>query len=288
MKTLKIAGVVIIFLIVSATVFYLFASAGIDDRISKQYAVVAEEFTIPADSLSVVKGKHLVDIKGCRDCHGDDLGGKVFNDDLLIGNLAGPNLTRGEGGLSQNYATVNWIKAIRHGLDSTDHPLIVMPSLETSRMSQEDLASMIAYLNKLPPVDRKMPKSKLGIMIKTLVYIGKLEVIPAEQIDHEAMLTKSIDTSSPLEFGKYLSVMCTGCHHENLKGGDPMAPGFPPVPDLTSTGVTGRWTQEQFNNTLRTGKRPNGTELDSSMPVMMTKHYSDQELHALYTYFKSL
>lgn len=165
---------------------------------------------------------------------------------------------------------------------------MVMPSLETSKMSQEDLAAMIAYLNALPPVDNSMPKSKLGVMIKTMVYLREIDLIPAEQIDHNGTLVKSVSTSSPVKYGKYLATMCSGCHHENMKGGEPMAPGFPPVPDLTYTGAAGRWTQEQFNTALRTGKRPDGTVLDPNMPVQMTKHYSDEEPHALYSYLRSL
>jgi len=288
MKILKIIGAVLLAIIVSAILFYGYASWQLDKRLEKSYAVVPETFDIPSDSASLTTGKHLVDIKGCRDCHGDDLGGKIFNDDLLVGKLAGPNLTHGKGGLPPDYSTANWVKAIRHGLDSNNHPLMVMPSLETSKMSQEDLAAMIAYLNSLPPVENSMPKSELGLMVKPLVHLGQIDLIPAEQIDHHARLAKSIDTSSAVGYGEYLSAMCSGCHHGNFKGGDPMAPGFPPVPDLTSSGATGRWTQQQFSETLRTGKRPDGTQLDSSMPVQMTRYYSDQELAALYTYFKSL
>jgi hypothetical protein len=38
-------------------------------------------------------------------------------------------------------------------------------------------------LKNLPAVNNRVPKSKLGIMIKTLTFLGKLEIIPAEQID---------------------------------------------------------------------------------------------------------
>lgn len=288
MKILKIAGFILASVVMMVVLFYFYASWRIDQRITRQYDIVTEQVSILSDSVSVANGKHLVDIKGCRDCHGDNLGGKVFADDALIGTLAGPNLTRGRGGVPQNYSVANWVKAIRHGVDSNNHPLIVMPSLETSKMSKEDLASMIGYLNTLEPVNNDVPESKLGIMITVMAHLDQIPVIPAEEIDHQTQLTPTANLSSPVEYGKYLSTMCSGCHHENMKGGDPMAPGMPPVPDLTSTGAAGRWTQEQFNDALRTGTRPDGTTLDESMPVQMTKHYTDKELDALYTYFKTL
>jgi cytochrome c553 len=288
MKFLKITGIAGGILVLLATLFYLYASYQVDQRLAARYSIQSVNLPIRSDSAAMAKGNHLVNIKGCRDCHGEDLSGKVFNDDILVGKLAGPNLTQGKGGLPDNYQANDWVKAIRHGVKRDDHPLIVMPSLETSKMSEEELTAMISYLHALPPVDNTVPRSTLGIMIKTMVYLDMIELIPAEQIDHTAPLVKRVDESAPLVLGKHLSAMCSGCHRENMKGGDAMAPGFPPVPDLTSTGVTGKWTLEQFMTTLRTGKRPDSTSLDPSMPVQMTKYYSDQELQALYTYFKNL
>jgi mono/diheme cytochrome c family protein len=287
-KIIKIIGLVFGTLLSFGVLFYFYASYRVDQRLATKYDVTPEELVIPDDSASISKGKHLVDIKGCRDCHGDNLGGKLFNDDFFIGTLAGPNLTKGKGGLPADYPIANWVKAIRHGLDNNNYPLMVMPSLETSKMSKEDLQNMISFLRTLPLVDNALPESELGIMIKTMVHLDEIALIPAEQIDHNTLLIDSVDTTSPEAHGKYLSVMCSGCHHENMKGGDPMAPGFPPVPDLTSTGAAGRWTQEQFNTALRTGNRPDGTILDPNMPVEMTQHYSDAELHALYTFLKTL
>jgi len=288
MKILRVLALVVGALVVAIAIFYMYASYKVDQRLRRWYDVQAESLPVLSDSASVAKGSHLVDIKGCRDCHGDNLGGKVFNDDFLLGTLAGPNLTRGKGGVPDDYPTTNWVKAVRHGLDSAGFPLMVMPSLETSKMSQDDIQAMIAYLNSLPPVDNTLPKSKLGILIKTMVHLGKIDLIPAEQIDHDAALVPSVDTSSPEKYGQYLSAMCTGCHHADMKGGDPMAPGFPPVPDLTATGATGRWTKEQFYAVLRTGNTPEGRALDPNMPIQMTRNYTDEELNALYTFLRSL
>ncbi len=287
-KFLKIVAAVFFSLISLVLMFYVYASYQVDQRLQTEYMVIPQEFPIPTDSLSWSNGKHLVDIKGCADCHGADLGGQVFHNDILVGKLAAPNLTRGAGGIPPDYSTGDWVRALKHGLDRNNHPLVIMPCVETSKMSEEDMKSMIAYLKSLPPVDNTVPKSKLGLMVTALASLNQVDVIPAEKIDHQQELIKSVDKSSPLQFGKYLSSMCSGCHRDHMKGGPPLAPGFPPVPDLTSTGATGRWTQQEFNTTLRTGTRPDGSMLDPNMPWQMTKHYSDEELQALYTYFRSL
>ena len=287
-KALKIAGWVLLTVVATAGIFYTYASYRVNTRLDKTYNVTPERLIIPGDSASIAAGKHLVDIKGCRDCHGDNMEGKLIANDMLLGTIAGPNLTRGNGGLPKDYKTENWVKAIHHGVDSNNYPLIVMPSLETSKMSKEDLQAMIAYLESLPPVDNTVPESSFGIMIKTIVHLEVADMIPAEKIDHTAPITTNVNTSSPKALGEYLSVMCSGCHRENFKGGPPLAPGFPPAPDISATGAAGRWTEEQFVTALRTAQRPDGTVLDPNMPVQMTKHYTDDELHALYVFLRSI
>jgi hypothetical protein len=74
-----------------------------------------------------------------------------------------------------------------------------------------------------------------------------------------------------------------------MKGGDPIAPGFPVVPDVTTSGNVGKWTEDQFITVLRTGKTPEGKEIDpKNMPWPMTAAYTDTELKALYAYLKSI
>jgi len=287
-KFFKVTGIILSGLFLIGTAFHFYAAYEVNQRLQKVYTVTTEQFLIPSDSAAIAAGKHLVDIKGCMDCHGENMGGKIFADEFLLGTMAGPNLTRGKGGLPANYSTTDWIKAIHHGLSRENRPLMIMPSEENSKMSQEDLQNMIAYLMHLPAVDNEMPKSKLGIMINALAYFNQIDIIPAEKIDHKKPLIKEADKSTPAAYGKYLSAMCSGCHRQDMKGGPPMAPGFPPAPDLTSTGAVGKWTQLEFSTTLKTGVRPDGTNLDSSMPWQMTKYYKEEELQALYEYFKTL
>jgi hypothetical protein len=74
-----------------------------------------------------------------------------------------------------------------------------------------------------------------------------------------------------------------------MQGGDPVAPGFPPVANISSSGNPGKWTTEQFMSTLRTGVTPEGKHLKpEEMPWPMTKAYTDTELKALHLYLKSL
>lgn len=272
-----------------ALLFYGFIHIVIQNRINKIYHVSIENIPVPADSISVEKGRHLVAIKGCAECHGDNFGGKIMNDDAIVGRIVGPNLTSGRGGLPADYDTKDWIAALKHGLRKDRKPLLFMPSNETAQLSEEDMKAVIAFCKQLEPVNNEVPKTDIVFLARILGYFDQLPLIPAEKIDHEQSLTKSIDTTSPVAFGRYLGISCQSCHRGDLKGGEPIAPGMPPVPDLTSTGVAGKWTYNQFKQVLQTGRRPDGRQLDNSnMPWKITASYTTNEIEALYQYLKSL
>jgi hypothetical protein len=74
-----------------------------------------------------------------------------------------------------------------------------------------------------------------------------------------------------------------------MKGGPPLAPGFPVVADITSTGNPGKWTEEQFIHTLQTGTTPEGKKLNpSEMPWVSFKNYNEAELKSLFLFLKSM
>ncbi len=291
-KLLKIGkwiGLSLVGIVGLALVAYAFIRNNINQRAQKQYHFAAEDLFIPDDSVTLERGGHLAAIKGCFECHGTDLGGKVMADDPVLGRLVAPNLTRGEGGLPANYGTADWLAALRHGVDPNGRPLLFMPSHETTLLAQPDLQALIAYCRQVPAVNQLLPTTELGAIVNVLGYFDKMPLLPVEKIDHQQPMVARVDTSEGVAQGKYLSISCTGCHQPTLKGGDPVAPGQPPVPDLTSTGNVGRWTQAQFITTLRTGKTPSGHQIDNdNMPWKMTAQYSEAELASLYQYFRSL
>lgn len=256
---------------------------------NKTYSFTPSTITIPTDSASIAAGRHLVSIKGCSDCHGSNLAGTTMIDNFPLGRLSSRNLTRGEGGLAAGYTVNDWMRALEHGIDKNGKPLLFMPSHETTLMSKSDIASVIAYCRQVAPVNNHLPKNRLGPVARVMSFLDKMPLLSVEKIDHSKSLTEMVDTTNALAYGKYLSVACTGCHKSNLKGGEPVAPGFPVVRNITSSGRIGSWTQEQFLHTLRTGERPGDKPLNNDfMPWKMTAQYSDKELTSIYAYLKSV
>lgn len=288
-KILKISGIVLGSIIGLIALFYTKVYIGTEARINKRYDITAQALPIRYDSTSYELGGRLVVAKGCTDCHGEDLGGKIFIDDPALGLLVAKNLTYGKGGLPSTYDEYDWTLALKHGVRRNMKPLLLMPSHEFTRFSDEDVSAIISYASRVPNVDRELPKHNLGPVARILTDLGDLPLLPAEMINHESQSMKLVKQEVSIDFGKYLSIACEGCHRSDMKGGAPIAPGFPVVANITSSGNPGKWTEEQFIHTLRTGQTPEGKQLNpKEMPWTMTKAYTDVELKALYVYLNSL
>lgn len=288
-KILKWTGIVllslaVLLLIVFGIFFYVYGT-----HVNKQYAVEVRPIAIPHDSASIAAGAHLYAIKGCGDCHGADLGGKIFLNDPAVGVLAGANLTSGNGGRPAGYSDRDWLKAMRHGLGTDNKTLKLMPSYEYAKLSDKDMAAIIAFCKAQPAVNRTLPPIKTGPVGKVLAVLGKLPLFPAEKIDHSYRQPETMPVTVTREYGEYLSVSCTGCHNPRFTGGDSPIPGGKKVADITSKGNVGKWTAQEFITALRTGNTPEGRKLkNEDMPWSMTAQYSDEELQALFLYLKGL
>lgn len=287
-KILKVSGIILGILVVIIAGFYTKSYLSVRSRMNQHYSVNPQSITLHTDSATLALGARLVKAKGCTDCHTADLGGKVFIDDGMLGRLVARNLTKGKGGLPKDHNVQDWVLALKHGIRRDGKPLLLMPSHEFALLSETDMGAIISYASQLPKIDRELPENSLKPLTYILTDLGKLPLLPAEMIDHDRSLIKEVKAEVSLEYGKYIATSCQGCHRENMKGGEPIAPGFPLVADISSTGHPGKWTDEQFINTLRTGVTPEGKVLNpDQMPWPMAKEFNDVELKALHLYLNS-
>jgi len=282
------AGLLGLIVVAVATIYLLSSS-----RINKKFAVAPEAVAIPTDSASLAYGEHVATIRGCNGCHARNLAGGTFIDAPVIARLWARNLTPGKGGAGSTYTDADWVRSIRHGVRPDGAPLLFMPSQEFSELSDRDLGAVIAYLKSTAPVDPLYPANTVGPLGRILYLSRALPLVPAELINHTAPRPAEVPPGETVAYGKYLAGSCRGCHGDTFSGGK--IPGGPPdmlparnlTPDEAS-GI-GRWSLEDFRTAIRTGRRPDGVQLDTlSMPVPMTRHLTDMESAALFTYFKSL
>lgn len=279
-------GAVVVLIVFGGLTAYTVAHT----RLTRKHVVQAAAVTVTSDAAAIARGRHLAMTRGCLDCHGKDFGGAKVVDDPLIGKLHGPNLTQGKGGVPSDYMDMDYIRAIRHGVDRTGRALMLMPSQEYAMMSDEDIGSLVAYLKSVPSVDRERGPVAPGPLAYVLLAVGEIKLAAAE-IDHGAARPVRVAEGVTVDYGRYLSATCAGCHGNNFSGGKIPggAPHWPPAANLTSFAGTGMstWSQEQFRSVLRTMKRPDGSTVDPAMPAgfgLMT----DDELSALWLYLKSL
>lgn len=143
----------------------------------------------------------------------------------------------------------------------------------------------------MPPVDRELAPLTLRPVARTLLALGQLPILPAARVNHATRAAAHMPADSSLEYGRYMADVggCTGCHGPGLSGGKVPGtpPDFKPATNLTPSGI-GRWSGAQLESVLRTGKRPDGTELDPFMPARYTALLSPTEMRALIRYLRSV
>ena len=235
------------------------------------------------ESVDVAEGARLTTINGCRDCHGEDLAGRVFIDapPFLV---VAPNLTTGAGGVAAAYRTAaDWDRAIRYRIRPDGRGLLpMMPSENYHYMSDEDLAGIIAYLRSAPPIDNELPETKVRLMGLPIAGAGVLH--PAkEQRDAPGGPTPA--RAATAGYGSYLaSLTCIECHGGDLTGG-PTPGGGPKAPALA---ISGRWSLDAFQKALREGVAPGGRRLAEEMPSSYFAHMTDVEIEALHKHLATL
>jgi mono/diheme cytochrome c family protein len=273
-------AVVFLLIVVAVTAVYTVTTLHIRQR----YEFPDSPVRAATDSAALARGRHLAQaINKCQECHGPDLGGKLWIDAPAFGRLAPVNLTTGRGGLD-DYSDADFERAIRHGVGRDRRPLIFMPSEAFAAMSDEDLAALIGYLRSLPPVDREMPAPQVGPVGRTLYLAGNLPLLPVRLIDHDSR-PPAPPAGATVEYGRYLATIggCRSCHGLALAGD-----ANPDAPDIT-VGRLGGWTEEDFFRALRRGMRPDGSAIDpEKMPWVASGQMTDEEMRAVWMYMRSL
>jgi len=240
-------------------------------KLNQTYPNIAvETVNIPTDADAVARGKHVATIWACTRCHGENLSGmKITNDPLsgmvpLLGTISAPNLTSGNGGIAASYTDTDWVRAIRHGVMRDGGVEVLM--FDYSTMSAQDLGDLIAYLKQVPPFDTNYPEMRYGPILPVVFNIGLLSPA-AEKIDHSASRPVDPVPAATVEYGGYLSVVCTACHG-NLIGS-----------------VVKTWKQDEFIHTFQTGILSDGKQFGPTMSSSTFREMTDTELNALWLYF---
>ena len=230
--------------------------------------IPVETVTIPTGTEAVARGRHVSIVWGCTKCHGENLGGRLLAGDPFIGTIPASNLTSGSGGIGESYTDADCIRAIRHNIKPNGRAEIFMYNYY-SALSDQDLGDLIAYLEQIPPVDAEYPGLHYGSIFPIAPAVG-LFLPAAELIDHNAPHPADPAPSATIEYGRYLSVLCTECHGTSLAG------------------KLENWKQEDFIRPVQTGVLPDGKQLSPAMPLTTFSEMNGMELAALWLYLQSI
>jgi cytochrome c5 len=290
-KVFKWIGIILgsltgLFLVAGVVLYFIGES-----RLNKTYDVPPSNLTLPTDAASLEFGKHRVETL-CEGCHGADLSGiNGWFKSPVIGEIDSANLTSGKGGIGSKFTTEDYVRAIRHGIDRQGKPIFMLAVVSTAHLSDEDLGAIIAYMKSVPAVDHETYGKHFTPLGAILFAAGALPKLPAETVSHEAHVTAPARGATP-QYGEYLvnTNDCRVCHGPDLNGGSYPDPTIKKIsPNLAPGGELAFWTEEQFINTLRTGKAPGGQKLDPElMPWKFSRLFYDDELKAIWMYLQSL
>ena len=251
-----------------------------------EVAVAAVPYTTEAQALE--RGKYLFESRGCADCHGAQGGGREFINDGKL-RVAGPNITRA--GVTASYKPEDWVRTLRHGVKPGGQPAMIMPSEDFNRFTDQDLASLVAYVRSLPPQQGGAAVLELPVPVRVLYGFGAIQD-SAAKINHLLPPAQPVAAAVNAQHGAYVANMCIGCHGEHLSGGN--IPGGPPdwpaAANLTpgpGSAMARYKDVAQFVAMLRSGKRPDGTPI-KVMPFESLAKMNDVDAQAVYAYLQTV
>jgi mono/diheme cytochrome c family protein len=289
-KLLKWMGGVVALLVVIG-IGLVFAANLLFER-KRERVIKLDVKTIPvvADAAALERGKYLFMSRGCGDCHAANGAGRAFIDEP-DGSfyVRSPNIT--PAGVVTKYTELDWVRAIRHGVNPQGRPLFIMPSEDYNRFTDQDVSALIAYARSLPAVSGGRAELRVPLPVKALYAVGVVKD-SAEKIDHSLPPATPVPEGVTPEHGKYVANLCIGCHGEGLSGGK--IPGGPPDWPAASNLTPGQGTvmliydsADKMKAMFRSGKRPGGSAV-AVMPFDTLREINDTDVAALYAYLKQL
>ena len=290
-RWLKWGGVIVLVLVLALGAVIATGLTMGEQRIARRIDIKVEPVPSRTEAPAVERGRYLYNSRGCVDCHGDNGGGATLADDGKGLKLAGSNLTSGNPRMA-TYQAVDWVRSIRHGVGADRRALRLMPSEDYNRLTDADLASIVAYVRQLPPQSgNETGTVQLPLPGRVMYGLGGIPEAVLK-IDHNLPPAKPVAEGVTVEHGRYVAQMCAGCHGDKLQGGK--IAGAPPDWPAAARIAPGEGSAmprykeaDAFVAMMRSGKRPDGSAI-GVMPFGSLKTMNDTDLRAMHLYLAQL
>jgi mono/diheme cytochrome c family protein len=250
------------------------------------------------------RGSYVAKAAGCVGCHTEVkdgapvyAGGRALK--TPFGTFYGPNITPDPQAGIGRWTEPDFFRAMRQGQrpDGSNYfPAFPYPSF--TRMTDQDLRDLWAYLRSLPPNSRKNQPHDLSFPygVRALVSPWKWMFFTPGPLSNDAQLAPGVNR------GRYLVQAlghCGECHTpRNFLGGSKkdrfLAGGKGPddknVPNLTPTRLK-KWSDGELKDFLTTGMYSDGDIPAEAMAEVIrnsTSQLTPEDLDALIAYLRSL
>lgn len=246
--------------------------------LSKTWEVSDAALTISSaalDRADADEGRRLAQVFGCfNGCHGERSDGGVFLDIPNVVKLVAPSLPR----LASTSSNAELVRSIRFGIKADGTSVWGMPSDALYHLSDEQLASIIAFIRSEPvraPVEERSvfrPLSRVGIAMGDFTPPASTTTAMPERLDPDR-------AGDPHAAGRQLAVTaCAECHGRDLQGN----PRFP----SPALGIVRAYDQDAFRHFMTTGEALGGRDV-GVMTQMAIRRFSalhPEEVEQLHAY----
>jgi cytochrome c553 len=274
-RVFRWAGVALASVAVLAVVLALGAFGASEAMIRWPQPKAEVRMVAASDPGAVARGKRIATLNGCHDCHGADLTGRLFFDEMPLARVAGPNLALA----MARQSDADLARAIRQGVAADGRSLWVMPSEAFAHLTDGETADLIAYLRTFPARGAVQPAKQVGPVGRIGVLLGQLRSAPAMiEADRGVSLP---DLGPEHAEGRSLARACVECHGQQLEGLQGVK-----SPDLT---IAAAYDPADFERLMRTGVAAGGRRLGlmSEVAPVRFNAFSHQEIAALQAYLKA-
>jgi len=246
-------------------------SAGADENATGFQRVSSEK---------VAHGERIAAVLGCSGCHGKDLRGNDWSDELGV--LWTANLTRS----AAQHSDAEMVAMITTGR-KPGRELHGMPSHIFTQLSPADLAAIITFIRSKPVGGEVHPEPTFGPELQKMMKEGSYKSSAQEVAAADAKSPPEVGPDHAL--GRYIArATCAECHGLDLKGGPTPFPGDKPRPDLTM--MVPAYEPKDFTRLLHTGVAAGDREIGLMSEVARNRfaHLTDAEVEAVRGYVVAL
>ncbi|MDG1462416.1 MAG: c-type cytochrome [Gammaproteobacteria bacterium] len=266
-----------------AQIGYAYAWQKVTANFARTYDVPMQEFILSGDPAVIAEGRHQARIRGCLECHGENLEGYPYFVSAKRGiKSIAPNLTL----KAREYTPTEMARTIRHGIRPDGTSLqAAMPAFAFYQMTDSDLTALISFIYSMPVKEEAGLEGEFSLWPLGYLRVanGALPPNVAELIDHTAARTITQPVSGSVEHGRYIvESMCVECHSDNGRLRLSVAPNLQ---------IAKAYNKENLTRLLRSGRALGDREINSYMvevAKLRFKHMKDAEIDALYNYFEQM